>query len=180
MTIDRRHFLGMAGTLGVIGTAGCLGSGEDGDRTTPGGPEPARTVDMVTGGMPGGPHYFDPIGVSVAPGETVRWVNSSGTHSSTAYEKSNAEAAVTRIPDGAAAWNSTTLSKQEAAFDHTFEANGTYDYFCIPHRSLGMVGRVVVGDPGGPAEGSMPPDGEVPDSRTIVDRGVVSYGEFVG
>jgi hypothetical protein len=43
-----------------------------------------------------------------------------------------------------------------------------------------MVGRIVAGEPGGPAEGSMPPDGEVPESQTIVDQGAVSYSDFSG
>jgi len=43
-----------------------------------------------------------------------------------------------------------------------------------------MVGRVVVGEPGGPAEEGQPPDGELPDSQTVVDQGSVSYDEFSG
>jgi hypothetical protein len=41
-----------------------------------------------------------------------------------------------------------------------------------------MVGRIVVGQPGGPAAGGMPPDGKVPTSQTIVEKGVVSYESF--
>jgi hypothetical protein len=29
-------------------------------------------------------------------------------------------------------------------FSFTFEEPGTYDYFCIPHESLGMIGSVTV------------------------------------
>jgi hypothetical protein len=43
-----------------------------------------------------------------------------------------------------------------------------------------MVGRIVVGEPGGPAKGDMPPDGNVPESQTIVDQGAVSYSDFSG
>ena len=32
------------------------------------------------------------------------------------------------------------------------EVEGTYDYFSRNHEILGMVGRIVVGRPGGPAE----------------------------
>lgn len=85
---------------------------------------------------------------------------------------------MTRIPNGAESWNSNILSKQGATFNYTFDKTGTYDYFCIPHKSLGMVARIVVGKPGGPAEGSMPPDGKLPKSQTIVDQGAVSYDEF--
>lgn len=127
------------------------------------------TVQMVTDGDE---FIFDPIGVAIEPGTTVEWVLESGSHSSTAYED--------RIPDGAEAWDSGTLSETGASFSHTFETEGTYDYFCTPHKTLGMVGRLVVGEPGGPAEGSMPPDGEVPESQRIVDEGSVSYDDFAG
>src|SRR2546422_629038 len=33
---------------------------------------------------------------------------------------------------------------------------GVYDYFCLPHEAAGMVGRIVVGRPGGP--GALPFD----------------------
>jgi len=39
-----------------------------------------------------------------------------------------------------------------------------------------MVGRTVVGSPGGPAEEGSIPDGEVPSSEAIVDQGTVAYG----
>jgi hypothetical protein len=31
-------------------------------------------------------------------------------------------------------------------FSYTFEEPGRYDYYCIPHESLGMVGSVTVSD----------------------------------
>lgn len=65
-------------------------------------------------------------------------------------------------------------------FEYTFETAGTYDYFCIPHKQLGMVGRVVVGSPEGPAAGSTSPDGIVPESQTIVGEEAVSHDEFSG
>ena len=32
--------------------------------------------------------------------------------------------------------------------EHTFTIPGVYDYLCMPHEAAGMVGRIVVGDPG--------------------------------
>lgn len=123
-------------------------------------------------------YYFDPIGLFVESGTIVIWTIESGIHSSTAYAESIGSATVTRIPKEATPWNSGTLSQQDATFEHIFETPGTYDYFCIPHKALGMVGRIVVGQPGGPAAGGMPPDGKVPTSQTIVEKGVVSYESF--
>lgn len=206
--MNRRTFLRTSGvTAGLISIAGCTGPEEGGDGgdggdggggTTPtdGGEDtetptdtPTEGTETSTGAAEGAAvameteesqYYFDPIGLFVEPGQTVTWRNESGSHSSTAYQEGNGPAEQTRIPDGAEAWDSGTLSEEGATFEHTFETTGTYDYFCIPHKSLGMVGRIVVGEPGGPAEGSMPPDGDVPDSATIVDQGQVSYDEFSG
>lgn len=134
-----------------------------------------NTIAMVTAGTD---YYFDPIGLYVEPGETLTWQNESGAHSSTAYQQGNGLAEVTRIPEGAQAWDSGILSQQGATFEHTFEVTGTYDYFCTPHKTLGMVSRLVVGEPGGPAEGSQPPDGTVPESDVIVEQGAVGWDEF--
>ena len=189
--MERRQVLKTAGILatgGVTSLAGCSsgnGDGGGGEPTTTETPEPttgsggskseSNTVMMVTEGEN---YYFDPIGLFVEPGATVTFEIQSGSHSATAYKKGTSSASVTRIPDGADAFNSEILSEQGATYEHTFETTGTYDYFCIPHKSLGMVGRIVVGEPGGPAEGSMPPDGNVPESQPIVDQGSVSYSEF--
>lgn len=133
------------------------------------------TIFMVT---EGGGSFFDPIGLFVEPGETVTWEIQSDAHSTTAYDQEHFMATVTRIPPEAAAWDSETVRGAGETFTHTFEVRGTYDYFCIPHKAYGMVGRIVVGQPGGPAEGSMPPDGEVPASDTIVNQGAIPYDEF--
>ncbi len=46
----------------------------------------------------------------------------------------------------------------------TLETEGVYDYYCIPHEMLGMVGRIVVGEPhGGP--GTTPPESLPPAAR---------------
>lgn len=186
--MNRRRVLeavGTAATASLVGLAGCSdsnpgtgnqtsetsegnGTAADSDTTTTSNP----TVQMVTAG---GAYSFDPIGLFVEPGTTVTWRIESGSHSSTAYRDGTGGAAVTRTPAGAAAWDSGILSEQGATFEHTVETRGTYDYFCTPHKSLETVGRIVAGDPGGPAEGTMPPDGEVPTSQTIVNQKAVSY-----
>jgi plastocyanin len=187
--MDRRRLLKTAGLLatgGLTALAGCSGS-SDGDE---GGGEQTPTETEETGSSggsnnilmvtEGNEYYFDPIGLLVESGETVTFEIQSGSHSATAYKKGTSIAQETRIPDGAEAFNSETLSGQGTTYEHTFETTGTYDYFCIPHKSLEMVGRIVVGEPAGPAEGSMPPDGNVPESQTIVDQSSVSYSEFSG
>lgn len=137
----------------------------------------SNTVEMVTDGDA---YYFDPVGLYVEPGATVTWRNVAGSHSSVAYVESADQAEVTRIPSDAEGWSSEVYSEEGATFEHTLEVEGTYDYFCGPHKTLGMVGRLVVGEPGGPATEGQPPDGELPDSQTIVDQGSVSYDDFAG
>lgn len=113
---------------------------------------------------------FDPVGLHVEPGTTVRFELEEGSHSATAYAD--------RIPADAEPFDSGVIDA--GSFEHTFEVPGTYDYYCIPHESMGMVGRIVVGEPGGPAEESPIPAGSVPDSERIVDAGRVSASEDDG
>jgi plastocyanin len=162
---NRRRFLASIAGGATLGLAGCMGSDGGGTETA----VPENTVRMVTDD---GRYYFTPIGLQVDPGTTVTFVNASGGHSATAYPN--------RIPKNAEPWDSTTLTSKGATYDHTFEVEGTYDYYCIPHKMMGMVARIVVGQPGGPAEGSMPPDGKVPKSDRIVEDGSVTYDEFTG
>jgi plastocyanin len=88
--------------------------------------------------------WFDPIGLYVQPGTTVRWIARENVHTTTAYHPKNDHHPL-RIPDGAAPWDSGFLVKPGATFDVTLTVPGVYDYYCIPHEGAGMVGRIVVG-----------------------------------
>lgn len=153
MNYSRRQFLGALGA-GTAATAGLA---------RPTGAQETPVVEM-------GNNYFDPIGLHVEPGTTVRFEIAAGTHSATAYES--------RIPAAASAFDSGVISS--GGFEYTFEEPGTYDYYCIPHKSVGMVGRIVVGSPGGPAEERPIPDGDVPESESIVEQGAIAYGSSTG
>ena len=93
--------------------------------------------------------WFDPIGLYVQPGSTVRWIARENVHTATAYHPNNDRHSL-RIPEGAAAWDSGFLVKPGAIFDVTLTIPGVYDYYCMPHEAAGMVGRIVVGKPVGP------------------------------
>lgn len=99
--------------------------------------------------------WFDPIGLLIEPGQTVRWVNESNVHTSTAYHPANDRHAL-RIPEAAEPWDSGYLVEPGDRFEVTLTVPGVYDYFCAPHEAAGMVGRIVVGEPGGP--GTLPFD----------------------
>ncbi|EFW91206.1 halocyanin precursor-like protein [Haladaptatus paucihalophilus DX253] len=173
--MNRRQFVA---TVGVAALGGCSTLNGDDEIATPtSGPEGGTTtVEMKTDGNGS---YFDPIGLYLKPGDSVTFVVKSGNHSASAYHPDNIYAETTRIPEDAPAWGSKVLQKGES-YEHTFNAVGTHDYYCIPHKPLGMVGRIIVGKPGGPADGSMPPDGEVPKTKPILEEESVSYEEFSG
>lgn len=99
-------------------------------------------IRMVTDGSD---FYFDPVGLRVEPGTTVRFVNESGQHTATAYCEDNGKER--RIPEGAECWDSGMLVEEGASFEVTLSEEGVYDYFCLPHEALGMVGRIIVGSP---------------------------------
>lgn len=124
--------------------------------------------------------YFDPVGLYVEPGETVSFELVSGVHGATAYHPANEAAFDRRVPDGAPAWDTGVFDTEGAFRNVTFETPGTHDYYCQPHKQLGMIGRIVVGEPGGPAEDGSNPDGELPDSNAIVDEGSIPHGAFSG
>jgi plastocyanin len=111
----------------------------------------AATVEIKLIQTPEGGTYFDPSGLRVAHGDTVRWVQVSGFHSITAYAPSNGNHEL-RIPTSAKPWDSDILlaqyPKPGSTFEYTFTVDGVYDYFCKPHEMNGMVGRIVVGNPG--------------------------------
>lgn len=133
-THSRREVLRVGALAVATGVAGCLDVGGD-----------ERTVLM------GDEFAFDPRSIRVDSGETVVWENDDDVgHTVTAYEDA--------IPDGATYFASGGFESERAArnavsdgliapgetFEHTFEVAGTYEYYCIPHESGGMVGEVVV------------------------------------
>ena len=93
---------------------------------------------------------FDPVGLYVQPGQTVRFINGSiQMITITAYHPKNDNHEL-RIPEAAAPFD---FGMPERPFyDLTLETEGTYDFFSRYQEVLGMVGRIVVGRPGGPGE----------------------------
>lgn len=69
--------------------------------------------------------------MTVSRGTTVRWIN--GTAS-----------VHTVTPDGHSAWSEWQTSGASETFEVVLDAPGTYQYYCSPHRSLGMTSRIIV------------------------------------
>lgn len=79
---------------------------------------------------------FSPANLTINVGDTVVWMNS-GTmiHTSTSGTDCGS--------DGT--WNSGNLNPGET-FSFEFKDEGSFDYFCMPHCNLGMVGNITVED----------------------------------
>ena len=102
----------------------------------------------------GGVVGFDPVGMLLQPGQTVRWICDANVHTTTAYSPKNDDHSL-RIPTDAQAWASDFLLPGQH-FEVKLTVEGVYDYYCAPHEMAGMVGRLIVGHPGGP--GTLPFD----------------------
>jgi plastocyanin len=126
-------------------------------------------VAMVTS-EDGTGFHFEPHVAWVHPGGTVSWTLESGDHSTTAYHPDNDRPR--RMPANGNAWDSGILTNQEASFKHTFETVGVYDYYCIPHEAMGMIGSIVVGRPGPDDQpGLAAPQADLPEqARETIDK----------
>jgi len=72
---------------------------------------------------------FSPKNVSVNVGDVIKWVWSSGIHTTSSRT----------VPQGAEMWDSD-LTSSSPTFEYTVTVAGTYTYACTIHESMGMVG----------------------------------------
>lgn len=75
---------------------------------------------------------FTPNVIRVQPGTTVSFVPSQPAH--------NCQSTPGMLPENAVAWRGS-FGKQ---LDVTLTIPGYYGYHCMPHRSMGMVGLIIV------------------------------------
>lgn len=87
----------------------------------------------------GGNWGYGPAAVRVDPGTTVTWEWVAGSHDVAAEDGS---------------FGSELTDESGHTFTHTFESEGVTKYACTPHRSMGMRGVVVVGEPSLSGSGS--------------------------
>lgn len=176
--MERRRFLtvaasGLGWSAGCVTRSGFVGGDagtETGVPTTDASPEYVIKATGVPIYHYALESWFDPVGLYVPLDTTVTWIHTGDgapAHQPIAYQD--------RIPSGATRFASRSLTEGET-FEYTFSVRGTYDYYCGLHRSeFDMVGRVVCEEPGGPAEESANPHGELPSSEVIVEMGVVPH-----
>jgi halocyanin-like protein len=160
--VPRRTVLKSVGGLALASTlAGCSGDGGSGDSDgddngggggTPTPPSEAESYLSETSNYDGfvdetgqsevtvdvgveandGNFGFGPAAIRVDSGTTVvwEWTGEGGGHNVQAEE--------------GASFQSETVTEAGHTFSHTFESSGVVTYFCLPHKSLGMKGAVVV------------------------------------
>lgn len=133
--------------------------------------------------------YFEPVGLFIEPGDTVRFVAVTPHHTVTAYHPQQGKPQ--RVPDGVEPFSSPVIPVGET-WEYTFTVPGVYDVWCAPHESYGMAMRIVVGEATGPAvelsadfgpEGTFGAAGAVLNDaalepQRIIDAGSVSWTEI--
>jgi plastocyanin len=125
--------------VGAFFSLNC-GSGDEGGAypagAAPAAPPPSSTsaTDPATIEVKVIGHEFDPQEVHIKANQSVRWVWVSGDH--------NVVSGAGCTPDGT--FTSGAATSAPKTFEHSFASAGTFPYFCDPHCSIGMVGKVIV------------------------------------
>jgi len=141
-------------------------SGGNQTNQTGGGSSGGPTKQVAVG--PNGNFVFDPEDITIEPGTTVNWTWESDNHNivlENQPEESNWE--------GTSGPASKTYDTGHS-YTHTFSTTGTYEYFCQPHKNVGMVGSVTVQEGGASSGGS----GE--EQQNPEEMGVPFQAHFVG
>ncbi|WP_433627896.1 plastocyanin/azurin family copper-binding protein [Halomicrococcus sp. NG-SE-24] len=146
---------------GGNGTSGNNSSGNQSEGGGGGGGGPTKTVKVVD-------NAFEPQEISVTPGTTVKWV----------WEGNGHNIVVQNQPSGSN-WQGTEGGESKLydsghTHEHTFEATGSYEYYCAPHKALGMTGTISVGSGGGGGGGG----GE--EEADPEEMGVAFQAHYVG
>lgn len=91
------------------------------------------TVEMLNKRDDGAKMVYSEDITRIEAGDTVTWVPTSKGH--------NVE--FIAGPDG---WEAPKKSKLSKEYSYTFDVPGVYLYQCTPHKSMGMIAIVVVGE----------------------------------
>jgi plastocyanin len=123
-TLSRRAFLTTAaGTAAAAGAAGTATAQEGGSE------------EVLVG--PGGSLVFSPgtdEPLQILPGTTVTFT----------WESDNHNIVVDSQPEGAGWEGYGEIENTDFTYEHTFDTLGTYEYYCQPHQTAGMVGTIEV------------------------------------
>jgi len=144
--LSRRTALRVTAVGLVTSIAGCLSSADSPEETADFGgwlddvsnyrglvDETDGDQVEITVGAEGndGNFAFAPAAVTVSTGTTVVWTW-------------NGKGSIHNVVDEGGRFESEIMSRAGETFEHTFEREGTYKYYCGPHKQSGMKGVVVV------------------------------------
>lgn len=134
-------------------------SSEDGSSDDEDAAEPVEhMIEIVEGNL------FSPDQITIAPGDTVTWVNQTDqVHTSSADPEIATDESHVQLPEGAEIWHSGNIEPGEE-YSVTLDVPGTYTYFCYPHQDGGMIGTIVV--EGADDEGDTDTDEQMTDDST--------------
>ena len=148
-------------------------------------PPPSGTTHTVSlellpiEGQPIPQFFFEPTGLLIEPGDTVRFVWESAHHTVTSY--SEAFDKTQRIPESVTAFSSPIVATGES-WSYTFTTEGTYDLWCAPHEMYGMAMRIIVGEPGGPGNTEVTdfgPEGAFGAAGTVLNDPALSATNII-
>ena len=91
------------------------------------------TIDMLNKDANGNKMVYGKEIAEVAVGDTITWLPASKGHN----------VHFISAPDGVKKLPKSKFNKE---FSYTFEKEGIYLYQCTPHKGMGMIALVVVGD----------------------------------
>jgi plastocyanin len=118
--------------------------------------EPDHEVQLLVRpreGVPIPEFYFQPTGLYVEPGDTVKFNMATPHHNVVAYHPQFGYAR--RVPQSVPPFSGPMLPAG-GYWLYTFEKPGVYEMNCAPHEVFGMVMRIVVGEVSGPAAAPLP------------------------
>jgi len=104
-------------------------------------------ADIIAG--PDGNNAFEPAGLTVQVGDRVTWGFASAGHNICCRPDDSNEANLPGDAEPFASYGPDespegSLVPRGETYEHTFGVPGQYDYVCIPHESLDMMGTIRV------------------------------------
>jgi pseudoazurin len=90
-------------------------------------------IDMLNKRDDGAKMVYSQDIATIDVGDTILWLPTNKGH--------NVE-----FIDGSDGWEAPKKSKLSKEFSYTFDTPGVYLYQCTPHKSMGMIALVVVGE----------------------------------
>ena len=121
------RFATLALSIAIAIPLGLAACGDDDDPYDPGNGGGGNTISV-------GGTSFSPANMTISVNETVTWTFNGGPHT---------------VTQGTAPGNPPTPlfdsgNRSSGTFSFTFDAPGTYDYFCEVHFAMGMTGTITV------------------------------------